>query len=89
MTVEKDTSWHVRTGKIQISLRNPKFRSSLSVLPVEMMVHWLSINRPFISLFGPRSDRSDLLAIKVKKEIFTEKVKFEEIIFTNNKDMSV
>ena len=46
----------------------------------------------------PRSDRRDLLAIKVQSEIFTEKKelavvnnyrKFDEIIFTNNKDMSV
>ena len=46
----------------------------------------------------PRSDRRDLLAIKFKSEIFTEKEnlavvnnyrKFEEVIFTNNKDMSV
>ena len=49
------------------------------------------------SSFEPRSDRRDLLAIKVKSEIFTEKDlavvnnyrKFKEIIFTNNKDMSV
>ena len=48
--------------------------------------------------FEPRSDRRDLLAIKVKSEIFTEKEKascceqlqkIEEIIFTNNNDMSV
>ena len=48
--------------------------------------------------YEPESDRRDLLAIKVKSEIFTEKKdlavvnnyrKFEEIIFTNNKDMSV
>ena len=46
----------------------------------------------------PRSDKRDLLAIKVQSEIFTEKKdqavvnnyrKFEEIIFTSNKDMSV
>ena len=46
----------------------------------------------------PRSDRRDLLAINVKSEIYTEKKelavvnnyrKFDEIIFTNNKDMSV
>ena len=46
----------------------------------------------------PRSDKRDPLAIKVKSEIFTEKEglavvnnyrKFKEIIFTNNKDMSV
>ena len=51
----------------------------------------------FINRYEPRSDRRDLLAIKVKSEIFTEKDlavmnnyrKFEEIIFTNNKDMSV
>ena len=44
-----------------------------------------------------RSDKRDLLAIKSKIEIFTEKDlafvnnyrNFEEIIFTNNKDMSV
>ena len=49
-------------------------------------------------IYEPRSDRRDLLAIKVKNEIFTEKKdpavvnnyrKFEEIILTNNKDMSV
>ena len=50
--------------------------------------------------FEPRSDRRDLLTIKVKSEIFTEKErpsiavvnnyrKIEEIIFTNNKDMSI
>ena len=48
--------------------------------------------------FEPRSDKRDLLAIKVKIEIFTEKKdqtvlnnyrKFEEVIFTNNKDMSI
>ena len=46
----------------------------------------------------PRSDKRDLQAIKSKIEIFAEKKdlafvnnyrKFEEIIFTNNKDMSV
>ena len=50
------------------------------------------------TLYEPRSDKRDLLAIKVKSEIFTEKKvlavennyrKFEEIIFTNNKDMSI
>ena len=50
------------------------------------------------STYEPRSDKRDLLAIKVKSEIFIEKEdlavvnnyrKFEEIIFTNNKDMSV
>ena len=48
--------------------------------------------------YEPRSDRRDLLAIKFKSEIFTERKdlavvnnyrKFEEIIFTNSKDMSV
>ena len=48
--------------------------------------------------FEPRSDERDLLAIKVKSVIFTEKErpscceqlqKFEEIILTNDKDMSV
>ena len=47
--------------------------------------------------YDPRSDRRDLLAIQVKSVIFTEKDlavvnnyrKFEEIVFTNNKDMSV
>ena len=48
--------------------------------------------------YEPRSDIRDLLAIKVKSEIFTEKErpscceqfrKFEGIIFTNNKDMSL
>ena len=48
--------------------------------------------------YEPRSDRRDLLAIKVQIEIFTEKEragcceklqKFEKIIFTNNKDMSI
>ena len=44
--------------------------------------------------YEPRSDRRDLLEIKVKSEIFTEKErsscceslqKFKEIFFTNNK----
>ena len=48
--------------------------------------------------YEPRSERRDLLAKKVKSEIYTKKEdlavlnnyrKFEEIIFTNNKDMSV
>ena len=52
----------------------------------------------YIYIYEPRSDKRDLLAIKVKSEIFKEKEdlavvnnyrKFEEIIFTNNKDMSV
>ena len=46
----------------------------------------------------PRSDKRNLPAIKVKSEIFTRKknldvvnnyTKFEEIIFTNNKNMNV
>ena len=49
------------------------------------------------NIYEPRSDKRDLLAIKVKSEVFTQKDlavvnnyrKFEEIIFTNNKDMSV
>ena len=49
-------------------------------------------------IYEPRSDNRVLLAIKVKSEKFTDKKdlavvniyrKFEEIIFTNNKDMSV
>ena len=48
--------------------------------------------------YEPRSDKRDLLTIKVKIEISTEKKnlavannyrKFEEILFTNNKVMSV
>ena len=45
--------------------------------------------------YEPRSDRRDLLAIKVQIEIFTEKERagcceqLQKIIFTNNKDMSV
>ena len=48
-------------------------------------------------LYEPRSDKRDLLAIKVKSEIFTEKERlavvnnyrnFEQIIFTNNKNMN-
>ena len=45
-----------------------------------------------LPFYEPRSDRRDLLATKVKSEIFTEKESFgccEENIFTNNKDMSV
>ena len=52
----------------------------------------------FIHIYRPRSDKRDLMAIKVKSEIFTEKerpsyceqlLKFEEITFTNSKVMSV
>ena len=52
----------------------------------------------YMYIYEPRSDKRHPLAIKVKSEIFTEKEglaavnnyrKFEEIIFTNNKDMSV
>ena len=49
-------------------------------------------------IYETRSDRRDLLATKVNSEIFTEKERpsycehyrqFEEIIFRNNKDVSV
>ena len=54
--------------------------------------------RLFFKIYGPKPDKRGLLAIQVKSEIFTYKKdlsvvnnyrKFEEIIFTNNKAMSV
>ena len=51
-----------------------------------------------VYLYGSKSNKRDLMATKVNSEIFTETerlsyreqlLKFEEIIFTNSKDMSI
>ena len=70
----------------------------ITILHLKMWLIWTYAFWVIFIIYEPRSDIRDLLVIKVKIEIFTEKKdlsvvnnyrKSEEIIFTNNKDMSV